>query len=193
MKPIKINLAGQPFRQNPIEEFGKLRQLGPLIRVKIPVIGQLWMATTFDACSQVLRNPKQFVRNPRNAGGSRWIYGFFALMTPGLFRALSKNMIAMDEPDHRRLRSLVEMAFVRRNVSEIQERLIELADSLLEPMNRSPQTVDFVASYARPFPLAVICELLGLPEEDRPKFGRWFRPFAEVSSMWQIFRVVPGL
>ena len=77
--------------------------------------------------------------------------------------------MSVDEPDHRRLRSLVEKAFVRRNVDQMNERIGVLARQQLDIAGdfaaKNGNGFDFVSQFARPFPLAVICELLGLPDE----------------------------
>jgi len=96
---------------------------------------------------------------------------------PRSLQPLMSNMLLRDEPDHRRLRSLVEQAFLRRSVDEMRPRLealaAEAADQLAEAAKNSPRGVDLIDHFARPFPLAVICELLGLPPEDRPQFTQW--------------------
>jgi cytochrome P450 len=53
--------------------------------------------------------------------------------------------------------------------------------------------VDLMEQLARPLPLAVICELLGLPVEDRPRFRRWVQALMSVTSFWGAFRFLPGL
>ena len=97
---------------------------------------------------------------------------------PRMLLVLTRNMLGRDEPDHRRLRTLVEDAFLRRSVDEMRPRIAALADRFLDDWERAGRrpdggAADFIRHFARPFPLAVICELLGLPEEDRPKFTRW--------------------
>jgi cytochrome P450 len=106
-------------------------------------------------------------------------------------------MIGADEPDHRRLRSLVDQAFQRQNIAQLRPRIGELTHQQLDRVRqiaaRNGGQVDLIEHLARPVPLAVICELLGLPEEDRPKFKQWFSSFANIQSLGSIVKVVPGL
>jgi cytochrome P450 len=106
-------------------------------------------------------------------------------------------MLMRDEPDHRRLRQLVDQAFQRQSVDALRPRLVVLADDALDRMEQSAQRqpggVDLLEHFARPFPLAVICELLGLPPEDRPKFTRWAAGFSTARSALGIFWGLRGL
>ncbi len=194
-KAIKINLASAQFRENAFEEFTKMREMGPLIRVQLSMMGKVWMTTTYEGANEVLRDHRRFVRNPANAG--RRFYTGMQLMMPRMINTLSKNMLGADEPDHRRLRSLVEKAFVKANIDSLHDRLVVLANQQLDIAEQVARDnhgqFDFIEHFARPFPLTVICELLGLPDEDRVKFKKWFRAFTEISSVWQIYKILPGL
>src|SRR5205085_12469835 len=136
------------------------------------------------AVNDLLRDHQQFVTNPVAAGNR--LLGTLLRWLPRSLRPLATHMLLRDEPDHRRLRSLVEQAFQRQSVEALRPRLEILADEALDHLAKqaarsgatgvSPVlagSVDLVAHFARPFPLAVICELLGLPPEDRPKFTQW--------------------
>src|SRR6516165_11291146 len=92
---------------------------------------------------------------------------------PGLVRTLAVNMLTMDEPDHTRLRDIVDEAFRRRAVLEMEPRILAIADDLAGELFAEGSPADLVDRYARKLPLSVICELLGLPLADRPKFTAW--------------------
>jgi cytochrome P450 len=191
----KLNLSAIEYRSHPFESFGRLREQGPLVQVRMPIIGKLWLVTTYAACEEVLKNDKLFCRDPKNAGKRNFL--LLMVLLPGVFRRLANNMIGKDEPDHRRLRSLVDKAFQRRSIEEMRpeiERIVDLQlDEVANVAAANHGVVDLVEHLARPVPLAVIAELLGLPREDRPRFRAWFSSFAEIRSLWSIHRVVPGL
>ena len=190
----KIDLTSLEYRAKPFEAFGRLRDMGPLVPARIPLLGDIWLATTYAAVDELLKNDKLFCRDPRNAGKN--FYWLFQLLMPGLFRRLAENMIGKDEPDHRRLRLLVDQAFQRQSIADMRPRIEQLVDEQLDIVAQVAdqlKEVDLIENLARPVPLSVICELLGLPPEDRPKFRKWFASFANVRSLWGIVRVVPGL
>jgi cytochrome P450 len=192
---VRLDLTSQAYKQDPFPALAKLREAGPLIRIRLPIIGKAWMATTYDAVNDLLRDHQRFVQNPATAG-NRWM-GALIRWLPRTLKPLTTQMLIRDEPDHRRLRSLVEQAFARQSVEALRPRLEVLADEALdrlaEQAARSPGGVDLVAHFARPFPLSVICELLGLPPEDRPKFTHWASGISTASSLLGIVWGFRGL
>jgi cytochrome P450 len=86
---------------------------------------------------------------------------------------------------------------MRQSIADLRPRIERLVGEQLEHVAARSRTtdgqVDLIAELARPLPLSVICEVLGLPQEDRPKFKKWFSSFANIKSFWGIGRVVPGI
>lgn len=78
-------------------------------------------------------------------------------------------MLFTDPPDHTRLRSLVSRAFTPRTVEKMRPRLESLATELLDSIDGAGP-IDFVEQVAYPYPVTVICELLGIPVADVPRF-----------------------
>src|SRR5947209_3781288 len=187
---LDIDLASQSFMRDPFPTLTRLREAGPVVRVKVPFLGRTWIATTHEAVSDVLKDDGTFVRSPKNAG-KRQLAGMRWWMPPTL-RVLSENMLGHDDPDHRRLRKLVDQAFNRQSVEGMREHIAGICDGLLERMSGAAG-VDLVEGLAGPLPLTVICELLGLPEEDRRKFRKWVKAMMSITSLWGIFRALPGL
>uniref|UniRef100_A0AAU1M2I6 Cytochrome P450 n=1 Tax=Streptomyces sp. NBC_00148 TaxID=2903626 RepID=A0AAU1M2I6_9ACTN len=89
-----------------------------------------------------------------------------------LHPAVAHNMLSSDPPEHTRLRKLVTKAFTTGAVAELRPFIARVTDDLLDhwPVG---EPFDFVACLAVPLPVIVICELLGVPEEDRPDIQRW--------------------
>src|SRR5262249_37504298 len=92
----------------------------------------------------------------------------------------------------RRLRRLVEQAFSRHSVENMRDRIGVLCDGLLDGL-AGRETVDLLAEWARPLPVAVICELLGLPDEDRRKFTRWVKALFSSLSLFGILLALPRI
>ncbi len=77
-----------------------------------------------------------------------------------------------DPPAHAPLRALIGQAFLRRQVEPLEEALRELATELIDGFVERG-ACDFTSEFAWPFPANVICELMGVPEEDREPFREW--------------------
>jgi cytochrome P450 PksS len=185
---LNIDLASPSFMRNPFPNLTRLREAGPVVLVKLPFIGKTWIATTHEAVNEVLKDDRTFVRNPKNAGkplipGMRW-------WLPRTVRVLAQSMIGHDDPDHRRLRRLVDQAFNRQSVEGLRQRITGICDDLLDRIT-GDGSVDLMEGLARPLPLTVICELLGLPEEDRPIFRKWVKALMSINSLWGILWFLP--
>jgi hypothetical protein len=112
---------------------------------------------------------------------------------PAIVGTLANHMLSMDEPDHARLRGVVDEAFRRRAILEMESRILALADQLADRLFADGSPADLVARYARWLPLSVICELLGLPLADRPKFTAWASRFTGFTSSLGLLRALPGI
>lgn len=95
------------------------------------------------------------------------------------FQLASNFLVHQDPPDHTRLRSLVSKAFTPRAVEAMRPRIVELTDQLIDGVEDRAE-MDFITDFAFPLPVAVISDMLGLPEEARDLFARWSRTFQEV-------------
>ena len=82
------------------------------------------------------------------------------------------TMLFLDPPDHTRLRALVNKAFARRAVNALEPRIRAILGSLLDAIE-DPAGFDFMQAVARPVPVMVIAEMLGVPPRDRDRFGVW--------------------
>lgn len=190
-----FDLSSLEMKEQPFPMLARMREAGPLIRARLSFFGEVWLATTFESVNELLRDHDRFVQNPVLAG-NRLMAGIIYWL-PRSLRPIATNMLLRDPPDHRRLRALVDQAFHRHSVEALQPRIEKLADDALdvlaEQASRSPGGVDLIAHFARPFPLAVICEILGLPPEDRPQFTRWAAGFSTASSLLSIVWGLRGI
>jgi len=117
------------------------------------------------------------LRNPRL--GKEWQ----RLLPPGEMPALPEPdsfgdiahhfMLFRDPPDHTRLRSTANMAFTPRHVNKMRAPIEQLAASLISDLKTHDGPVDFIASVAYPLPVLVIAGILGVPEDDFPRFRDW--------------------
>src|SRR5262249_21083150 len=183
-----MDFTSQDFFRDPAAEVKRLRATGPVVEVRLPIIGRVWMTTTQEMASRVLKESQVFTLRKDDGAvpGLRW-------WMPRIFRVFTKNMLTVDEPDHTRLRGIVDEAFRRRAVLDMEPRIRAIADKLAGDLFAGGSPADLVTRYARMLPLSVICELLGLPLADRPKFMAWAGRATSVSSVLGFLRVAPSL
>ena len=84
-----------------------------------------------------------------------------------------EGIIGLDPPDHTRLRKLAGKALTARRVNGIREDAQRIANEYVDDMIAKGSPGDLVEMFALPFPITVICELLGVPFEDRAQFRIW--------------------
>ncbi|HVN50284.1 MAG TPA: cytochrome P450 [Acidimicrobiales bacterium] len=147
--------------------FAAARQRGPVQRVTLGDGHGAWVIVSYDLAREALNDPR-FSKNMQAAfsSGTDVAEGL-----PG--PALAKHMLAVDPPDHTRLRRLVSSAFTPRRVETLRPRVEAIVGGLLDGLAASgpDEPVDLVSSFAFPLPFTVICELLGVDAEDRAELG----------------------
>jgi cytochrome P450 len=185
---MRADFSSQSYFRNPAAEIEKLRSAGPVVEVRFPIVGKVWTTTTQDLADQVLKDSETFTlrRDDGSVAGFRW-------WMPGILRTLANNMLSMDEPDHRRLRDIVDEAFRRRAVLDMEPRILAIADELADQLFAEGSPADLVDRYARKLPLSVICELLGLPLADRAKFTAWAGGFTRFTGTIGFLSMIPNI
>ena len=88
-------------------------------------------------------------------------------------------MLLLDPPDHTRLRALVNKAFARQSVNALETRIRGLMGGLLDAID-DPAGFDLMTAVARPLPVIVIAEMLGVPPQDRARFTTWSNQRARI-------------
>jgi cytochrome P450 len=101
----------------------KLRSAGSVVEVRFPTLGRIWTTTTQETADCVLKDSEAFSmrREDGYIAGVRW-------WMPSIVRTLANHTLSMDEPDHRRLRDIVDEPFRRRTILEMEPRILAIAD-----------------------------------------------------------------
>jgi cytochrome P450 len=156
------------FYQDPHATYRALRERGPLHRIRLDgVVG--WLIVDHDVARQALAEPTISKRIGSPEGQAVLAKNGAAEM---FNTAISDNMLFADPPQHTRLRRLVAKAFAGPAIRDLQPRITSIADSLLDDIS-ARTTVDLIDNYAFRLPIAVICELLGVPDDDKADFRSW--------------------
>ena len=179
---------GDHDRDDPFPLFAQVRAAGPVHEVRLADGHPAWLVVGHAEARAALSDPR--LSKDMHAAQAR-SGEVVADGLPG--PALARHMLAVDPPDHTRLRRLAGTAFTPRRVRALEPRVRAIVDALLAGLaGRGAGPVDLVAGFAFPLPFTVIAELLGLPEPDRAEVGRRFRTLlgppsyaeAEAASRW---------
>ena len=194
-----IDVRDTNFREDAYATYERLRAEGPVSRVRIvmrdedqPVSnprrinqldGPFHLVTRYEEGVAAILDPR-FTVDPAKVATPEQQAETAAQAgeMDDLGRALSRNLLSLDPPDHARLRKLVQPSFTAGAMQALDGRVRKIADDLLDAAERAAaergetapdRAMDLVPAYAYPLPVTVISELVGIPEEDRAKARHW--------------------
>lgn len=128
-----------------------------------------WCAAGYDAVNRLLRDRRLGRQATAGAADSQGRLGDRAHLAD--FDAVeARSMLELEPPVHTRLRTLVNRAFVSRQVERLRPRVEALANRLIDEL---PAEADLLPAYAAPLPVTIICEMLGVPVEMGPQMVDW--------------------
>lgn len=159
--PLVFNPLDPAFLRDPYPTYQRFQAHAPVFRTPLGI----WLVTRYEDVQNVLRDPRfehRFQDMARRRAGDR-------STTSAAFLSLARWILMMNAPDHTRIRGLMSRAFSVKRVESLRPRVQKLVDQLLDRVVDQGQT-DLMTALARPLPIIVICELLGVPEEDWPRF-----------------------
>ncbi|WP_369389930.1 cytochrome P450 [Streptomyces sp. CG1] len=160
---IDLSALGEDFARDPHPVYAELRARGPVHRVLLPEGFTAWLVVGYEAARTALAHPhlSNDMRNAKDADLTDLV-------------ADAPNMLMSDPPRHTRLRKLVVREFTPRRIRALEGRVEQITHELIDAMLARPDGLaDLVTDFAYPLPASVICELLGVPFDDREKFHAW--------------------
>jgi cytochrome P450 len=186
LKPVDI--TNPSFRANPFPAFQQWRAERPVVPIK--AFGErAWMLTRYDDVLASLTD-ERLVKNRLNVQGANKKKG--GMWVPGFVKAMQTTMLDADVPDHTRLRSLVQQAFMPRLMAQMQERIERLAHESIDRVQAKGE-MDLVRDFALPIPIVVIGEMFGVDAKDLPAFRRWSEALVNVTKPLDGILAIPNI
>ena len=148
--------------QDPYPVYAAMHRLSPVHRSRLM---NAWLFTRHADADAILRDHRNFANDPRK--GTLTPRQQAMLPPPDEF-----TMLFLDPPDHTRLRRLVNKAFTSRAIGALETRIRAILASLLDAVE-DPDGFDLMEAVARPLPMIVVAEMLGVPPGDRARFRTW--------------------
>jgi methyl-branched lipid omega-hydroxylase len=152
--------------------FATLRRESPITFFEVPEVAGFapgpghWALTTFEDVHHASRHPEIFSSVPTSTALND---------VPAEIAEFVGSMISLDDPRHLRLRKIVNRAFTPKVVGRIEDSVRQRARTLVADMvaNHPDAHADFVTEVSGPLPLQIICDMMGIPEEDEQKVFHW--------------------
>jgi pimeloyl-[acyl-carrier protein] synthase len=148
--------------RNPYPAYAKLRIKDP---VHWNFLSQSWVFARYRDVDAILRDQTRFSNDERHRQRSK------EFQTSAAYPR-GPSMLFLDPPDHTRLRALVQQAFTPRAIEALAPRIRQIAEHLLDQI-ADPTAFEMMEVLARPLPMIVMAELLGVPTEERAQFKVW--------------------
>ncbi len=154
---------------SPTAELREIRETDG-VRTVVNALGMtVYLITRHDDIKEVLSDHQRF-SNTRPPGFV--LPGAPQMSAEELASARAGNLLGLDPPEHQRLRRMLTPEFTIRRMTRLADRVVEIVDAQLDEMERTGPPADLVQTFALPIPSLVICELLGVPYDDRDDFQR---------------------
>ncbi|HEY4005298.1 MAG TPA: cytochrome P450 [Pseudonocardia sp.] len=181
------DLGAPVLTQDPYGEFDRLRESAPVVRGRFLDGSPMWWVTRYEDARLVLGDDRFANSVDSVPGGHKTDVRarlFESLGVPeDLSRYLVGTIIDTDGPTHTRLRKLVSRAFTVRRVTQLRPSVEQIAAELLGELSAgTDEPVDLITRFCYPLPIAVICDLVGIPRADRPAWRVWSRGLLDYQS-----------
>jgi pentalenolactone synthase len=162
----------QPYPLQAAPLLRELQALGPVHRILTAVGDEGWLVTGYEQVRGLLDDDRLGRSHPDPASAAR-------TGESALFGGPVGNF-ETEHADHARMRSLLQPHFSPKRMQALRPRVEALTTRLLDELAEHGPPADLNEALALPLPIAVICELLGVPFEDRAQFRMWTQAAADV-------------
>ncbi|MET9065161.1 cytochrome P450 family protein [Streptosporangium sandarakinum] len=160
----EVDLTDPGVIRDPFTAYGRARERSPLARLLIPGM-PMWAVTRHEDARALLTDPRFEITES----------SFMRPDVPADCLPYMRTMSEMEGAEHLRLRRLVAPAFTARRAAGFRPRIERIVEGVLDdlPAHAEDGSVDLLWHFARPLPMDVICELVGIPEADRPSWREY--------------------
>ena len=157
----------EPFTGDLPAELLEMVVSDPVSQVRLPDGRAAWLVLSYEHCCTVLADPR------------------FSRLAPGATttsEGAAVRELNMDGPAHAAVRRVASRAFTARRIETFRPRVRRIVDGLVDDMLAGSRPADLVAGLVAPLPVFVVCDVLGVPVADRPRFYAWIEGLNSVTA-----------
>lgn len=178
-----LSLASKDLAEHRFEYYAYLRAHRPVHQAKI--LGMKVMVTSrYDDCLYVAKS-NDFLRNRATVtGGSRLPFPM-----PKSIALLAESMITQDDPEHKRLRSIVQKVFAPKNINLLADRVEAYCHELIDKCLMARE-IDLQRDFALPLPTRVIGEMVGVKPDEMHKIQKLVHILSSGLTGWSLVRTI---
>lgn len=184
--PLAQLLAGHGRGIDPYPLYDRVRARGPLMRTPFT-----WATADHAVCREILRDNRFGIVAKTNLNLPAPLPAIIRRTDPGVPNPVEPPaMVAVDPPDHTRFRQLVSHSFTPRAIGKLEDRVADLTQALVERLGQIAEP-DLIDDFAAALPVAIIADILDLPEHVRPHLRGWGHagaPLLDIGIGWRTYR-----
>lgn len=176
LEQLDLGTLEPGYNQDPHPVYRKLREVPvrPVVLFGLP----MWFVTGYEEAKAALADPRvkhdRVHATPEVRERGPWLFSTEKL-------GFNRYMLALDPPDHTRLRTMVNKVFTPRRINLLRPRITEIAVDLVERA-RPNGSLDLVEEFSYPLPMTVITEMLGVPPDEDEPVRAWATAFSSVGA-----------
>ena len=154
-----------------LDLFDRLREEAPVARVEAPdgIHPPFWLVTRYDDVMRISKDNATFLNNPQTVVFSLTEGIEFAKSLTGGSPHLVASLVTFDAPIHMKYRKLTQEWFMPKNLRGVEDEIRALAQATVQRLVDAGPETDFVKLVSAPYPLHVVMQILGVPEEDEAR------------------------
>ncbi len=167
-----IDPASYADWDNLLDVFDQIRSETPVVRVmpdEEGVFDPFWLITSYDDVMRISKDNATFLNNPRTVVFSLNEGIEFAKAMTGGSPHMVASLVTFDAPVHMKYRKLTQEWFMPKNLRSVEAEIRSLAEATVQRLVDAGPEADFVPLVSAPYPLHVVMQIMGVPEEDEPR------------------------
>lgn len=186
----RIDISSPEFREHAFERYAEIRSRCPVTRAYVTnedsvqtengVLNRpIWITVNYEDASRALLS-RDITVDATSVMSAEQLAQMPEVSE--VFKPLQKNILNVDPPEHTRLRKLAQPSFTASAIERLRPRIQQITDELLDDAEAAAsargetapnRTMELISQFTYPLPVTVICEMLGIPPEDREQTRLW--------------------